>query len=103
MNINDIEIKEDSAVKIASIQGEPTKYYLFADEFNTLVKAAKNPITRVGKWNRTVISDPPPDEPEIGEFIKGFFAVGHYIEGFVIDTDLSVIGNIDIRLEHKNV
>lgn len=33
----EIETKEDSAEKLAAIQGKPTKYYLFANEFNMIV------------------------------------------------------------------
>ncbi|PDS26485.1 hypothetical protein [Flavobacterium branchiophilum] len=42
MNIEDIENKADSSEKLAAIQGKPTKYYLFANEFNALVNWAKN-------------------------------------------------------------
>lgn len=34
----DIEVKEDSAEKLASVQGKPTKYYLFSREFNAIVQ-----------------------------------------------------------------
>lgn len=33
-----IEVKEDSAEKLASAQGKPTKYYLFSHEFNAIVQ-----------------------------------------------------------------
>lgn len=33
----EIETKEDSAEKLAAMQGKPTKYYLFANEFNMIV------------------------------------------------------------------
>ncbi|GEM55230.1 hypothetical protein B0A58_07485 [Flavobacterium branchiophilum NBRC 15030 = ATCC 35035] len=42
MNIEDIENKVDSSEKLAAIQGKPTKYYLFANEWNALVQWAKN-------------------------------------------------------------
>ena len=42
MNINDIEIKEDSLEKLDAIQGEPTKNYIFAPEFNAIVNKVKN-------------------------------------------------------------
>lgn len=35
-----IEIKEDSAEKLAAIAGKPTKHYLFATEFNAIVEKA---------------------------------------------------------------
>lgn len=35
----DIENKENSAVKMAAVEGQPTKYYLFAQELNTIVSA----------------------------------------------------------------
>lgn len=42
MDINNIELKEDSAEKIAAVAGKPTKHYLFAEEFNALVTKMKN-------------------------------------------------------------
>ncbi|MBA4133336.1 MAG: hypothetical protein C0525_01295 [Flavobacterium sp.] len=35
----DIENKENSAAKMAAVAGQPTKYYLFAQELNTMVSA----------------------------------------------------------------
>lgn len=37
-----IEVKEDSAEKLASAQGKPTKYYLFSHEFNAIVQKINN-------------------------------------------------------------
>lgn len=34
----DIEQKEDSAEKLASVNGKPTRFYLFAQEFNSIVQ-----------------------------------------------------------------
>ena len=33
-----IELKEDSSEKLASVQGKPTKHYLFSQEFNAIVQ-----------------------------------------------------------------
>ena len=33
-----IELKEDSAAKLASVDGQPTKFFLFAREFNAVVR-----------------------------------------------------------------
>lgn len=42
MNLEDIELKEDSPEKLAAVEGKETKYYLFAEEFNALVEGVKN-------------------------------------------------------------
>ncbi|NHN26746.1 hypothetical protein FIA58_013760 [Flavobacterium jejuense] len=41
MNINEIEIKVDSAEKLASVAGKPTENFLFAPEFNAVVDKTK--------------------------------------------------------------
>lgn len=33
----EIELKEDSPEKLIAVNGKPTKYYLFAEEFNSIV------------------------------------------------------------------
>jgi hypothetical protein len=54
----DIELKEDSTEKLSAINGKPTKYYLFAAEFNALVAAinANKGVIQVDKGD-TIISE----------------------------------------------
>jgi hypothetical protein len=42
MNIEDIEVKENSEEQLEAIAGLPTKNFIFAEEINALVEAAKN-------------------------------------------------------------
>lgn len=58
MNIEDIESKENSQEKLDAIQGDPTKYYVFAEEFNALVHTMKKGIFVI-KYNGT----PPANAP----------------------------------------
>lgn len=56
----EIEVKEDSAEKLASVQGKPTKYYLFSQEFNAIVQKinevylGQNPNRITGLGTETV-------------------------------------------------
>ena len=42
MNLNEIQAKEDSLEKLQEVQGRPTKYFIFAGEFNAILTALKN-------------------------------------------------------------
>lgn len=56
----EIEVKEDSPEKLASVQGKPTKYYLFSQEFNAVVQKinevylGQNPNRITGLGTETV-------------------------------------------------
>lgn len=56
----DIEQKEDSAEKLASVNGKPTRFYLFAQEFNSIVQKindvylGQNPNRITGLGTETV-------------------------------------------------
>ncbi|AMO19403.1 hypothetical protein [Flavobacterium columnare] len=56
IEIEQIEIKEDSSAKIKAVAGLPTKNVVFAREFNSLVKTIKELLKRP-----TGISDAPQD------------------------------------------
>ena len=42
MNLNEIQPKEDSLEKLQEVQGRPTKFFIFAPEFNAVLNAVKN-------------------------------------------------------------
>lgn len=57
MNLNDIELKVDSAEKLAAVNGKPTENYLFATEFNAIVEKVKEHDLSVNKDSILVVGD----------------------------------------------
>ncbi|AMA49002.1 hypothetical protein [Flavobacterium covae] len=87
IEIEQIEIKEDSAAKINAVAGLPTKNVLFANEFNAVVKAIKNAkIIKPGELSiYKVLPNQDNTTLEVGDFVQGFvqgqFVSANYLGG----------------------
>lgn len=81
-----IEIKEDSAEKLAAMAGKETKFFLMAGEFNNIVKAVNSAkVIEIGQmlvYKKLLKTDP--------NYLIGQ-QVGDYCEGFVYDEN----GNLE--------
>ncbi|QYS86296.1 hypothetical protein JJC03_15425 [Flavobacterium oreochromis] len=87
IEIEQIEIKEDSVSKLNAVAGLPKKNVLFANEFNAVVKAVKYAkIIKPGEFTiYKVLPNHDNTTLEVGDFVQGFvegqFIQGNYLGG----------------------
>ena len=95
-----IETKEDSIEKLAAVSGKETKYFLFAEEFNSVVSAINSLIAgRIFIVGNIQVFKAPSNTTngtlEAGDYCQGFVA-GQFINANYITGDITLLASFDI-------